>query len=306
MRQERPIVLFCSSNERKPVINALETALKRECKARLWYRDAFPPGSFTLDAIENAIRYADFVVFVLAGEDIVRSRRRRQNAPRDNIVLEAGLSLSVLGRERTFLTYSQQEKPKIPTDLSGVTLIPYKPTPGGLQKAAHALRAAMKRIGPRDHLKESEIAVPYKSRAEVSVRFLGAAIDSVDSFGGDLSWLRTDLPGFGTLVRRGVRVRFLTSARKVPSIRRAKRLGIEFREYAKGDAPPVKGSIIDSDSERNSSALLVRKVKLASHARSLVSPFSYSMVAYHGPRDYGAIKTMAALFNKFWEAGRPL
>src|SRR5258708_27688756 len=268
MKSKKPIILLCSTTERMPVINTLEALIKREYEVRLWYRDCFPPGSFTWEAVEKAIRAADFVVLIVAGEDIIRSRLRQQKAPRDNIVLETGLSLSVLGRERAFLLSSQAERPKIPTDLSGLTLIPYKATPAGLKKTAEALRTAMKNTGPRDRFQDGEISVPYKSRAETSARFLESAINSVDSLGGDLSWLQKNLSTFAALVKRRVRVRFLTNVKSAPSIREAKRLGISFREYAKGDTPPAKGIIIDSESERNSSALFVRKVRFHAHLRS--------------------------------------
>lgn len=307
MRSKKPVVFLCSSKECKRVIDGLETLLRRECDVRLWYRDGFPPGSFSWDAIEKAIRTADFAVLVVAGDDINRSRRRQQKAPRDNVILEAGLALGVLGRERAFLAYSETDKPKIPTDLSGLTQVRYTASPVGLKKAADIIRDAITTTGPKDRFKDPERIVPYTLRAEISARFLESTIRSVDSFGGDLSWVRRDLPTFAALVKRGgVRIRFLTDTPNTPTIRKLQRLGMEVREYAAGDVPPVKGSIVDLDQESTSRALIVRKVVAPAHLQSARAPFQYSMVAYHGPRDHIAIRAMGALFDKYWTSARSL
>jgi len=80
---------------------------------------------------------------------------------------------------------------------------------------------------------------------------------------------------------------------------------MQFRKYAQGDVPPAKGSIVDCEEESASRALIVRKLFAPEHLRSPRSPYRYSMVAYHGPRDHSAIKAMRC-FREVLASGRSL
>jgi predicted nucleotide-binding protein len=75
-------------------------------------------------------------------------------APRDNVILELGLFIGALGRQRVFMLIEQGMDVKIPTDLLGVTPIVYPAgAPGDLSArlgpACTELRAVMNARGPR-------------------------------------------------------------------------------------------------------------------------------------------------------------
>jgi len=85
-------------------------------------------------------------------------------APRDNVVLETGICLSLLGRERTFYVFDKNVKIKIPSDLLGVLGITYNsrtvganPTNRELQAmlgaASTEIENAIEEIGPRKKFK---------------------------------------------------------------------------------------------------------------------------------------------------------
>jgi len=303
IRARKPLVFIGSSAERRGVAKKLAVLLKGACTTRPWYGDdVFPPGSYAWEAIENAIRDADFAVFIFSGDDITRSRHRQREAPRDNVILEAGLALGMLGRARAYILYSKREQPKLPTDLLNLTYVPYTASPSGIKKAAGSVRKKIAREGPKDN---SETIVPYELRASYSARVLMSAIDCVDSFCGDLTWFRSNFAQFAALRRRHVRVRFLTKTRTVQGIVKAKKLGMQFRKYAKADVPPLKGSVIDYTEESRSRALVVGKLNMSTHLQLRNRPYNYSMISYRGPRDHAAIKAMAALFERLWTAGRP-
>jgi hypothetical protein len=62
----------------------------------------------------------------LTGDDLVASRGRRQPSPRDNVLLEVGLFVGILGRERTFAVCDRAAELKLPSDLAGITLATYQ------------------------------------------------------------------------------------------------------------------------------------------------------------------------------------
>jgi predicted nucleotide-binding protein len=68
---------------------------------------------------------ADFAALVFGPDDKVMSRGGEEMAPRDNVIFELGLFMGGLRRERTFVVKEQRTDIKIPTDLMGMTPIPY-------------------------------------------------------------------------------------------------------------------------------------------------------------------------------------
>ncbi len=67
----------------------------------------------------------DFAVLVLTPDDVTESRGASQLSPRDNVLFECGLFMGRLGRERAFIVCDKSTKLKLPSDLAGVSLIPY-------------------------------------------------------------------------------------------------------------------------------------------------------------------------------------
>jgi len=63
--------------------------------------------------------------------------------------------------------------------------------------------------------------VPLQARRDLR-KFLESTIHSVDSFSGDLSWLRENLSTFAALIDRQVRVRILIDTPNDPAIRKHK------------------------------------------------------------------------------------
>jgi len=91
MKSRKRFFIF-GVKERMRVINKLETLLRRECDVKLWHRDVFPPGSFSWEAVEKAIRAADFAVLVISVR-ILAARVTGSGSSKDNVILEAGLAL---------------------------------------------------------------------------------------------------------------------------------------------------------------------------------------------------------------------
>ena len=82
------------------------------------------------------------------------SRGAVTDAPRDNIIFELGLFMGVLGHSRTFLIYPRGIDIKIPTDLAGITLLPYTleledDAPNLMTAVCSQMRTSILDAGPR-------------------------------------------------------------------------------------------------------------------------------------------------------------
>lgn len=127
-----PIMFVGSSVEGLPVAKAIEARLKHEkVIVRLWTTSGvFGPSGIPVEDLIKQVDQADFALFVFGPDDKIHSRDEDHAVPRDNIILEMGLFLGRLGRERVFMVKDEQADLKIPSDLSGVNPITYKSKPG--------------------------------------------------------------------------------------------------------------------------------------------------------------------------------
>lgn len=127
-----PIMFVGSSVEGLPVAKEIEARLKHEdVIVRLWTTNGvFGPSGIPVEDLIKQVDQADFALFVFGPDDKIHSRKEDHAAPRDNVILEMGLFLGRLGRERVFMVKEAGVDLKIPSDLSGVNPITYKCKPG--------------------------------------------------------------------------------------------------------------------------------------------------------------------------------
>lgn len=127
-REESSSVFVASTQEAIDsgwLLEALEFAEKRlgDCEVLadfLLWNTALDPGDLTVDRLIAFSGTVGAAVVVLTGDDKTTSRGAQSPSPRDNLVLEAGIFLSQLGRDRVLIL--REEDSKVPSDLLGVTL----------------------------------------------------------------------------------------------------------------------------------------------------------------------------------------
>lgn len=125
--RSQPRVFIGSASEGLSVARAIQANLQSFAEVVVWEEAAVPMNE-TLRLVLEAVNSADFAVFVLTPDDQVISRGLPAQAmPRDNVLLEIGLAMGALGRERTFLVAPARTPLKLPSDLSGITLVEYLP-----------------------------------------------------------------------------------------------------------------------------------------------------------------------------------
>jgi predicted nucleotide-binding protein len=152
---ETPIVFVGSSAERLAVARALQDHLHRDCTVQLWTDDVFQPSHQTVEDLIVMVRKADFAVMIMHPDDVVISRHKKAHGPRDNVVLELGMGLAVLDRDRTFFVKPVGVATKMPSDLLGLAPLEYRDDgddstlSARLGNVANAIRTRVKEKGPR-------------------------------------------------------------------------------------------------------------------------------------------------------------
>lgn len=164
MANLRPSVFIGSSTEGLPVAKAIQVNLDEPCQVVLWSQGIFGLGGGTLESLVATLDTFDFAVLVVTPDDMVTSRKKEQNAPRDNVLLELGMFIGGIGRDRTFFVYDRTSDLKLPSDLAGVTAARYQLHPdGNLQSALGAattlIQNAVIAAGRRYRAKETEVVL---------------------------------------------------------------------------------------------------------------------------------------------------
>jgi hypothetical protein len=184
---ERSKVFLGSSSEGKDVAQRLAVALDRSglTESTVWTHGAFRPGRHVLGSLVDRARTVDFAVMVLSPDDLVASREATTQAPRDNVVFELGLFMGALGPERTYMVLPDGVDLKLPSDVAGITYLPYPARADNNMGAALSgvvieIIDEIKMAGPRD---EASATHPQRAPGPSSAR-------SVES---DLQLLRSNL-----------------------------------------------------------------------------------------------------------------
>lgn len=121
-------IFAISSSEALEVVNTGLDYFKREPTFEYapWTAEIFHPGNYLMEDLEAELMRADFAVAIAQDDDIVESRQTRTATPRDNVIFELGLFIGVLGRKRTILMAPVGLQIKLPTDVSGITIVRYE------------------------------------------------------------------------------------------------------------------------------------------------------------------------------------
>ena len=147
----KPRIFLGSSVQQEKLLQALTRGIQDIADVEPW-TTVFNPGVSTLDRLVELTREVDFAAFLFAHDDwTVKGTSPEaaagQDAPRDNVVFEAGLFGGALGMRRTFILHARGAK--LPTDLLGLTTIRYDPdtTPAIVRQINQTLRKTIEAEG---------------------------------------------------------------------------------------------------------------------------------------------------------------
>ncbi|OYW73260.1 MAG: hypothetical protein B7Z37_22165 [Verrucomicrobia bacterium 12-59-8] len=170
----RSSVFIGSSTEGLETARALRTQLDKDAEITLWNEGIFPLSQGYLEALVNALPRFDFAVLVFSADDEIKSRGISELAPRDNVMFELGLFMGRLGRERTFVLYDDTQRPKLPSDLAGVSTATYRSDRAdgnivaAVGAASDSIRSAIRSLGVHEsrgsrNLQQATDSIEYAS-----------------------------------------------------------------------------------------------------------------------------------------------
>ncbi len=136
--QRKPTVFIGSSSEALPIVNRLVGFLGSDFDVHPW-NQSFPPGEYTLTALFQQVERTDAAIFIFAKDDEVTIRGELGHSARGNVLLEYGLFVARLGRERVLIL--EEEGVNLPSDVFGITTASFPATPGVARNAALAVFA---------------------------------------------------------------------------------------------------------------------------------------------------------------------
>lgn len=142
-----PRVFLGSSTAALPVARAIQSNLKEVAHVEIWDEPGvFELGEQFMTSLSQALGKYDFAVIVMTPEDEVRAEgANAMKVMRDNVLIELGLFVGGLGRDRTFLVCDDDPQLKIPDDIKGLKFASYsKPRDATLY--ASALKSACAEI----------------------------------------------------------------------------------------------------------------------------------------------------------------
>ena len=144
-RRERVKVFIMSSAEALPIVDLLIKQFEHDpFLAVAWKNGVFRASNYTLDELEAQLDDSDIAIAIAHKDDVVITRGDEWPVVRDNVLFELGLFMGRLGRRRAFLMEPRDAGLKLPSDLTGLTTIPYRYEPG--KNAEHVIAPACARL----------------------------------------------------------------------------------------------------------------------------------------------------------------
>lgn len=155
--RDKTKVFIISSAEALPVARILESSFEHDdFEVHLWSAGCFKVANYTLEDLEREVDSSDFAIAIAHADDVLSTRGTDDwPAPRDNVIFELGLFMGRLGRARAILMEPRGAGVKLPSDLAGITTIPYRYEMGGdnhrlMGPAANRLRDHIAALGPNN------------------------------------------------------------------------------------------------------------------------------------------------------------
>ncbi len=153
---ERVRIFVISSAEALPIARAIQEIFTNDpFQIVVWTDGVFKASQYAVESLEAALDTSDFAIAIAQPDDLVQSKGEMRPTPRDNVLFELGLFIGRLGRPRSILLEPALADVKLPSDLSGITTVRYRPGPENellslLAPACNQMRRLFNEIGPHN------------------------------------------------------------------------------------------------------------------------------------------------------------
>jgi SAM-dependent methyltransferase len=120
--QWQPSLFIGSSSEALPVVNELTKHLQPYFKVHPW-KETIAVGQYTMVGLLEEVHHVDAAIFVFAKDDKMEFRDDTTYSARGNVLLEYGLFVASLGRDRVMIL--EEEGLGLPSDVLGIATKKY-------------------------------------------------------------------------------------------------------------------------------------------------------------------------------------
>ena len=152
--RERTKVFIISSVESLEVARIVQNSFAYDnFLPVLWTDGVFRVASYPMQSLIDEVTDSDFAIAIAHGDDTSSIRGKEWPVPRDNVIFELGLFMGHLGKDRAILMEPRDVGVKLPSDMTGITTIPYRYQVGRdsvamMAPACNLLREHILRLGP--------------------------------------------------------------------------------------------------------------------------------------------------------------
>lgn len=155
----RPKVFVGSSSEAETIDRQVRSVLETFGAAVVGWREVFRPGDYPLEALLRIGASVDAALLIASPDDLTNYRGGERLTPRDNVLLELGMFLSLFGKRRTGILHvrASHGAASLPSDLHGVTTLLYDPS----QSATNETQLRIWLDGVRDEIEHNDPALPH-------------------------------------------------------------------------------------------------------------------------------------------------
>ena len=147
-------IFIISSAEALEIARTIQNAFEYDFTVVVWTDGVFRASWYPIESLERQLDQSDFAIAVAQPDDITHSRGEASPTTRDNVIFELGMFIGRIGRQRSFLIEPRGEEVKLPSDLSGITAIPYRYDPENLAaamgSACNRIRTIVRELGPNN------------------------------------------------------------------------------------------------------------------------------------------------------------
>jgi CRP/FNR family cyclic AMP-dependent transcriptional regulator len=153
-KREQPTLFIGCSTEGLSLAQEIQAMLDYDAlMVEVWTDGVFNTSKTPIEDLCTLVERVDFGLIIMTADDITKSRGDESFSPRDNVVLELGMLIGRIGRERSMFLKPRGVDLKLPTDLIGVKPLDFNPAKATNLRAmlgptCTELRAVVNRLGP--------------------------------------------------------------------------------------------------------------------------------------------------------------
>ena len=120
-------IFIGSASESLDVARELQAVLnerRSDLTAEVWDQNTFKAAGYTMEDLTKKLNDCHYAIFVFSADDISLVRGDVYLSARDNVVLELGIAMGILGQKKCFVL--REGNVKLPSDYYGITAINYQ------------------------------------------------------------------------------------------------------------------------------------------------------------------------------------